>query len=142
MRAGTRPTLLNIHPQHLKWCLAYSESSIKVSWMAQWVKNALALSPMQEAQETWVLSLGQEDPLEKGMATHSSILAWWIPWTEEPGVLQSMGLQRVGHYWATIHAYKSSVNIHWLMDWVVPYILGLYKQHKSIKAWKKLLIWS
>ena len=44
--------------------------------MAQWVKNALALSPMQEAQETWVLSLGQEDPLEKGMATHSSILAW------------------------------------------------------------------
>ena len=66
--------------------------------MAQWVKNALALSPMQEAQETWVLSLGQEDPLEKGMATHSSILAWRIPWTEEPGVLQSMGLQRVGHY--------------------------------------------
>ena len=66
--------------------------------MAQWVKNALALSPMQEAQETWVLSLGQEDPLEKGMSTHSSILAWRIPWTEEPGVLQSMGLQRVGHY--------------------------------------------
>ena len=66
--------------------------------MAQWVKNALALSPMQEAQETWVLSLGQEDPLEKGMATHSSILAWRIPWTEEPGVLQSMGLQRVGHH--------------------------------------------
>ena len=66
--------------------------------MAQWVKNALALSPMQEAQETWVLSLGQDDPLEKGMATHSSILAWRIPWTEEPGVLQSMGLQRVGHH--------------------------------------------
>ena len=44
-------------------------------------------------QETWVPSLGQEDPLEKGMATHSSILAWEIPWTEEPGGLQSMGLQ-------------------------------------------------
>ena len=44
-------------------------------------------------QETWVLSLGQEDPLEKGMAIHSSILAWKIPWTEEPGGLQSMGLQ-------------------------------------------------
>ena len=44
-------------------------------------------------QETWVPSLGQEDPLEKGMATHSSILAWEIPWTEEPGRLQSMGLQ-------------------------------------------------
>ena len=43
----------------------------------------------------WVRSLGQEDPLEKGMATHSSILAWRIPWTEKPGQLQSMGLQRV-----------------------------------------------
>ena len=48
-------------------------------------------------QETWVLSLGQEDPLEEGMATHSSIVAWIIPWTEEPGRLQSMGSQRVGH---------------------------------------------
>ena len=47
--------------------------------------------------ETWVLSLGQEDPLEEEMATHSSILAWEIPWTEEPGGIQSMGLQRVGH---------------------------------------------
>ena len=45
----------------------------------------------------WVLSLGQEEPLEKDMATHSSILAWRIPWTEEPGGLQSMGPQRVGH---------------------------------------------
>ena len=45
----------------------------------------------------WVRSLGQEDPLEEGMATHSSILAWRIPWIEEPGRLQSMGLQRVGH---------------------------------------------
>ena len=47
--------------------------------------------------ETWVQSLGREDPLEKEMATHSSILAWKIPWMEEPGRLQSMGLQRVGH---------------------------------------------
>ena len=59
--------------------------------MAQTVKNLPA------RQETWVQSLGQEDPLEKGMATHSSILAWRIPWTEEPGGLQQMGLQRVGH---------------------------------------------
>ena len=51
---------------------------------------------VQEMQETWVPSLGREDPLEKGMATHSSILAWKIPWTEEPGGLQSMKLQRVG----------------------------------------------
>ena len=48
-------------------------------------------------QETQVRSLGQEDPREKGMATHSSILAWKIPWTEEPGRLQSMGSQRVGY---------------------------------------------
>ena len=47
--------------------------------------------------EIWVQSLGQEDPLEKEMATHSNILAWRIPWTEEPGRLQSMGSQRVGH---------------------------------------------
>ena len=59
--------------------------------MAQIVKNLPAM------QETWVLSLGQEDPLEKEMATQSSILAWRIPWTEEPGGLQSMGSQRVGH---------------------------------------------
>ena len=48
-------------------------------------------------RETWVGSLGWEDPLEKAMATHSSILAWIIPWTEEPGRLQSMGSYRVGH---------------------------------------------
>ena len=47
--------------------------------------------------ETWVRSLGWEDPLEKDMATHSNILAWKIPWTEEPGKLQTMGLRRVGH---------------------------------------------
>ena len=51
--------------------------------------------------ETWVRSLGQEDPLEKEMATHSSVLAWKIPWTEEPGGLQSTGAQRVGHDWET-----------------------------------------
>ena len=59
--------------------------------MAQRVKNLPAM------QETQVQSLGREDPLEKEMATHSSTLAWRIPWTEEPGGLQSMGLQRVGH---------------------------------------------
>jgi len=59
--------------------------------MAQMVKNLPAV------WETWGQSLGQEDPLEKGMATRSNILAWRIPWTEEPGRLQSMGLQRIGH---------------------------------------------
>ena len=52
-------------------------------------------------RETQVQSLGREDPLEKEMATHSSILAWRIPWTEEPSGLQSMGLQRVAHDWMT-----------------------------------------
>ena len=59
--------------------------------MAQLVKNLPAM------QETQVRSLGWEDPLEKGTATHSSILAWRIPWTEEPGGLQSIGSQGVGH---------------------------------------------
>ena len=59
--------------------------------MAQTVKNLLTM------QEVRIQSLGQEDPLEKGMATHSSILAWRIPWTEEPGRLQFMGSQGVGH---------------------------------------------
>ena len=59
--------------------------------MAQRVKNPPA------NQETWVQSLGREDPLEKRMATHSSILAWRISWTEEPCGLQSMGSQRLGH---------------------------------------------
>ena len=58
--------------------------------MAQMLKNLLAM------QETWVRSLGQEDPLGKEMATHSSTLAWKIPWMEEPGGLQSMGSLRVG----------------------------------------------
>ena len=58
------------------------------------VKN---LPAMQETQEMWVQSLGWEDPLEEEMATHSSILAWKIPWTEEPDGLQSMEFQRMGH---------------------------------------------
>ena len=52
---------------------------------------------MATMRETWVRSLGREDPLEKEMAIHSSTIAWKIPWTEELGGLQSMGLQRVGH---------------------------------------------
>ena len=59
--------------------------------MAQMVRN------LPEMQETRIQALGWEDPLEKKMATHSSIFAWEIPWTEEPGRLQSMGLQRVEH---------------------------------------------
>ena len=75
--------------------LILSCSSLLVSLVAQTVKNL----PVME--ETGVQSLGWEDPLEKGMATHSGILAWRIPWTEEPGGPQSVGSQRVRHDWVT-----------------------------------------
>ena len=70
---------------------------MRASLVAQQVRN---LPTMQETQETGVWSLGREDPLEEGIATHSSNLAWRIPQTEEPGRLQSIGLQRVSHNWA------------------------------------------
>ena len=74
------------------------------SLMAQRIKRLPAM------QETQVRSLGWENPLAKEMATHSSILAWRFPWTEEPGGLQSMGSQRVWHDWATSHTHR--------IDWV------------------------
>ena len=64
---------------------------VMLPWGAQIVKNPPAM------QETWIQSLGREDPREKGMSTHFRILAWRIPWTEEPGGLQSIESQRVGH---------------------------------------------
>ena len=72
---------------------------IGASLVAQRVKHLPAM------RETRVRSLGREDPVEKEMATHSSTLAWKIPWTEKPGRLQSMGLQRVGHDWVTSHTH-------------------------------------
>ena len=75
---------------------AFFSNKLYLNWafsMAQWVKNP----PAQETQETRIPFLGQEDPLEEDMATHSSILAWKIPWTEKPTKLQAMGSQRVGH---------------------------------------------
>ena len=70
-------------------------ATVQDSRVAQTIKRLTTM------QETWVRSLGQEDPLEKGIATHSSTLAWKIPWTEEADGLQSMGSQRVGQDWAT-----------------------------------------
>ena len=92
------------------------QDAIWASPEAQWVKNR----PANEGDMGW--SLGQEDPLEKEKATHSSILAWKIPWTEESGGLQTMGSQRVGHglateyahtwmrgaWWATVHEIAGS----------------------------------
>ena len=77
--------------------------------MAQKVKNLPAM------QETWVLSLSQEEPLEKGMATLSSILAWEIPWTEEPGALQSMGSQKIGYNLATKQKQLNFLSLHFLI---------------------------
>ena len=74
--------------------------------MAQTKKNLPAV------QENQVQSLGQEDPLEEGMATHSSILTWKIPWTEEPGRLWSMGLQRVRHDLVTKQQQNLSIYTH------------------------------
>ena len=74
-----------------------------IIWGASLVPQRLKrLHPMRK---TWVWSLGREDPLEKEMVTHSSILAWRIPWTEEPGRLKSTGSQRVGHDWAMLYGY-------------------------------------
>ena len=66
--------------------------------------------------ETWVWSLGWENPLEREMATHSSTLAWKIPWTEEPGRLQSMGSQRVGYDWAT--SLSLSLQYNFILIWL------------------------
>ena len=96
-----------ISPQLAKWLvhqvsmwseLVQSEWVLKLSLFPWWFQMVKHLSAMQDTQ---VQSLGWENPLEKEMATHSSILAWKIPWTVEPGRLLSMGSQRVGHYLAT-----------------------------------------
>ena len=88
------------HPicKALKALLKFKILQMGASLVTQTIKNLPAM------QETWVWSLGQEDPLEEGMAAHSSILAWEIPWTEEPGWQQSMGSQRVKHNWTTKHS--------------------------------------
>ena len=74
-----------------KWLIYVISKPEWASLVAQMVKH------LPTMWEIWVRSLGQEDPLEKEMATHSNTFAWKIPWTEEPGKLQSMGSQRVGH---------------------------------------------
>ena len=91
-------------PGHV-WLSSGCLHSIQSNWpwlgaslMTQQVKN---LPAMQETQATQVQPLGQKDPLEAEMATHSSVIAWKIPWTEGPGRLQSRGFQRVGHDWSS-----------------------------------------
>ena len=97
-----------------KYCITvwiYYTHTHWTSLVAQTIKNLPAM------QEMWVQSLDREDPLKKGIATLSSILAWRIAWTEEPGRLQSMGSQRVRHNWAT----KTSTSMD-ILHFVYPFI--------------------
>ena len=86
--------------------------------MVPWrkIKQGKEIKNVPAMQETQVHSLGWEDPLEKEMATHSGILAWRIPWTEEPGGLQFPGSQRVGHGWVT-NSFTFKENRMWWIEW-------------------------
>ena len=93
----------------------------------QMVKNLPAMP------ETWVLSQGWEDPLKKGMATHSSILAWRILWTEEPGRLQSMGSQRVRHDWASFIHFTS---LHFMMAKSIKKKISTTVAKRTLDSWE------
>ena len=102
---------------------------------------------MQEAQEMRVWTLGQKDPLEEGMATHSSVLAWRIPWTEEPGGLQSIVLQRVGHDWSDLACMGSGRNEEVLVKglktssykfWDLMHSMVIIVNNNVLRSWKLL----
>ena len=116
MRVGRDPDFAAFDNQEVVLKLIHNITSSYYIWVGSlfwlrpnivkalfWLCTQLAqmVKRLPTMRETWVWSLGREDPLEKEMATHSSILAWKIPWTEDPGGLQSVGLQRVGHEWVT-----------------------------------------
>ena len=94
LKADSLPLSHQGSPNHNIVLVKLNCHNVWVSLVAQMVKNLPAM------KETWIQSLGWEDPLEEGMATYSSILVWRIQWTEEPGGLQFMGLQSLGHDWA------------------------------------------
>ena len=98
----------DVYSSFIRNCLIGSnQDTLPASLVAQTIKDLPVI------QGTQVQSLGQEDPLEKGMATHSSILTWRIPWTEESGELQSVELQRVGHNWVTNTHTNTYIYIYW-----------------------------
>ena len=99
-----------------------------LSSVAQTVKRLPAM------WETWVRSLGREDPLEKEMATHSSTLAWKIPWTEKPCKLQSPGSQRVGHHWAT-----SLLLTYWYLFYCALHSRSWIFANRPSTSWKACL---
>ena len=94
------------------WNLGYCYSFRKEDWLPRWLSGKESACDAGD----WVWSLGQENRLEKEMATYSSILAWRIPWTQELGGLQSMGSQRVGHNWATTFPSLCKI-ISWKRQW-------------------------
>ena len=105
--------------------------------VAQMVKNSPAM------RETWIWSLGWEEPMKKGTAIHSSILAWRIPWTKEPGRVQFMGSQRVGHDWATftyiyIYAYIFVQHAISLVCSGITLIPASSLSHRVARWWERL----
>ena len=110
MDRGAWQATVHVVPRVGHYLVTKAHHQSGLSW---WLRLQRLCLLMQEIQ---VPSLGQKDPLEKGMAFHSSILAWRIPWTEEPGRLQSMGSQRVRHDWVT-NAYttakKNTICLYW-----------------------------
>ena len=101
-------------------CTPETNIMLNVSYISQFKKKFIMDFPCAQTvknlhviHETQVQSLAQEDPLEKWMATRSSILAWRIPWIEEPGGLQTMGWQRVGHDWATKHTHIFTITLRY-----------------------------
>ena len=110
LRKTTPKAQYNIDKDYLQWWAVLNNYNLKVikKLIAQWVKNLPAM------QETRIQSLGREDSLEKEMATHSNILAWRIPGTEEPGRLPSVGLHRVRHDWRDLAA--ASI-LAWRISW-------------------------
>ena len=98
---------------------------------------------MQETQETWVWFLGWEEPLEKGMVTHFNILAGRIPWTEKPGGLLSIGLQRVRHNWVTVHTHTNWKNedlancVYGVLANTANEQMWAYKHFKQLEGYNK-----
>ena len=133
--------------ERLRW--HHQVPSVLSRFLPIWATVAQRLKCLPAMRETGVWSLGREDPLEKEMATHSSILAWRIPWTEELGGLQSTGLQRVGPDWATSLHYlegnpaRDSSLMLFLSSCPSPQCLKFLAQWNVVltqKGWRPLLI--
>ena len=120
--------LVHFSLRYLNGHLWYVLNFCRASLVAQRLKHLPAM------WETWVRSLGREYPLEKEMATHSSILAWRIPWTEKPSRLQSTGSQRVGHDWATSPSPSPLKGLRALESLLIP---GLARENTDISHWAR-----